>query len=133
MVIFKRLYLGILVGISYGSTELTTLWTIETATGNGITAHHIVLRYLIDEFCVSNGDIGSSFLGIPLHVLAESLFELQVANLITSCIVVQQTIEANAFDGGDEASGGCEWLQSATGANAECGVRPFLCGCYNRH
>ena len=41
-----------------------------------------------------------------------------IADHITSCIVVQQTVEADALDGSHETARRCEGLQTATGADA---------------
>ena len=53
-----------------------------------------------------------------MHVLLESLFELEVADLITPSIVVQQSVETYTLYAGHKTAGWSEGLQTATGANA---------------
>ena len=91
--------------------------TIETSAGDGVAAYHVVARNLVDEFFVSDGHIGCALDGIPLHVLCECPFHGYVADHVASGIVVQQAVEADALDAGDETARRGEGLQSATGAD----------------
>ena len=51
-------------------------------------------------------------------MLLESLLHGDVADDVTSGIVVEQAVEADALDGSDETAGGCEGLQATAGADA---------------
>ena len=61
-----------------------------------------------------------------MHVLLESLFEFEVAHLVTTCIVVQQTIEANTLYAGYETASRRVGLQTATSSNAYHGKGAML-------
>ena len=56
-------------------------------------------------------------------MLAECSFHGYVADHVASCVVVEQAIEADALDRGDETACGREGLQAAAGANAYHGER----------
>ena len=51
-------------------------------------------------------------------MLPEGLFHLYVADHITTCVVVQQSVVTDALHGGYETARRCERLKSATGTNA---------------
>jgi hypothetical protein len=59
-------------------------------------------------------------------VLLESLFEFQVAHLVTIGIVVEQTIEADTLDAGHETASRCVGLQTATGTDTYHGEGAML-------
>ena len=62
-------------------------------------------------------------------MLTESLLHIDVANDVTTCVIVEQAIEADTLHTGDEATCRCERLQSATSADAyhrECAVLVFF-------
>ena len=66
----------------------------------------------------------------------ESLFQSEVTHLVTSCIVVEQAVEADALDAGNETAGRSEGLQAAAGADAYHRQRAvlvtlFSCGIVN--
>ena len=56
----------------------------------------------------------------------ESLFHLQVAHVVAAGIEVQQTIETDALDRGNERTGGSERLQTATGTDTNHGQGAVL-------
>ena len=122
-VVFERLDLFVLLGIGNVSTEDTALGAIETTTGDGIAAYHIVAGNLIDEVCIGDGYVWSALDGIPRHVLLEGLFELEVTDVVAPSIIIEQTIEADALHTGDKTASRGVWLQAATGADAHHGQR----------
>ena len=81
---------------------------------------------MFDEFSVGYANIGSAFDGIPIHVLLEGFFQLEVAHIVASGIVVQKSVEADALDRSHEASGRREWLQTTAGADAHHCERAML-------
>ena len=58
--------------------------------------------------------------------MCECALHGNVAYHITSGIVVKESVEADALDRGYEASGRCEGLESATGADTHHGQRTVL-------
>ena len=56
------------------------------------------------QLVVSYGNVWSAFLLRPVHVLAESLFKFEVANLVTICIIVQQTVKTDTLDRDDRGA-----------------------------
>ena len=81
---------------------------------------------MVDEILVADGHVGGALDGIPCHVLLEGFFQLQVADLVAAGIVVQEAVEADALDGGDEGARGREGLKAAAGADAHAGQRTVL-------
>ena len=124
--VLERLDLLVLFRVGNIGTELATLRTVETSTGYGIAANHIILGYLVNQVSIGNGHIGSTLDGVPLHVLGEGTLHGNVANHVTSGIVVQKTIETDAFDRSDETACGCEGLQTTASADAYHGQRAML-------
>ena len=116
----------VLLRIGELCTQGTSLRTVESTAGDGVATHHVVLRNLINELFVGYGHIGCSLDGIPLHVVAERLLHGDVADYISTCVIVQQTIKADAFHGGDERSRWCERLEASAGAYAHHCERTML-------
>ena len=116
-VILERLNLLVLVRITNSGTQLTSLRSVEAATGNGIALDHVVAGNLVDEVLICYCNIRCTLDGVPLHVFLECFFHLEVTHIVTSCVVVQQSVKANAFNRSDEAASGGEGLQTAAGTD----------------
>ena len=119
--IFKSLDFLVLLWDLNLQADLATLRTIETTASNGDASHHVVSCYLVNQFWICLCHVGGTFHGRPIHVLLEGFFHWQVANLVAVSIVVEQAIEANALDGGDETTRGGERLQATTSADTHDG------------
>ena len=122
-VVLEGFHLLVLLRVLNLEADLTALGTIEAAAGDGDAAHHVVLGYLLDELGIGYCHVGRTLERRPAHVLLESFFQLQVADIVASVVVVEETIEADALDGGDEGACGREGLEAATGADAHDGER----------
>ena len=127
--IFECLNLLILLWVSNISTQLTSLRTIETTTSHRVALNHIVASHLFYQVGISYSHIRCALDGIPLHMLTESLLHRYITHHVTSCIVVQQAIKADALHGGHKTARWRERLQTATGTDAyhrECAMLVFL-------
>ena len=117
--IAEGLNLLVLTWVLNLQTNLTTLRPIEAAAGNRDAAKHFLPCDLLDERGVGTGNVRCAFLRTPVHVLRECLFQLEVADVVTSCVVVEQAVEADALHAGDERSQRSFWLKAATSADAD--------------
>ena len=117
-VVFESLNLLVLLGVGDVCTEYAPLRTIESAARDGVTSHHIVLSYLVDELFICQSHIRCALDGIPLHVFCKSLLHINIAHHITTSIIVQQTVEADTLHGSYKATRWREWLQSTASSDA---------------
>ena len=87
-VIFERLDLLVLVWVLDVCTKDAPLWTIESSARDGVTANHIVACNLVNKFFICYGYIRCTLDGIPLHVFTEGSFQINVADHVTTSIIV---------------------------------------------
>ena len=108
--VLERLNLLVLIWVGNVGTELTALGTVETTAGNGIAFNHVFTGNLVDEVGIGYGYVWCALDGIPLHVLLEGFLHRDVADDVTSGIVVEQAVEADALDRGNETASRREGL-----------------------
>ena len=92
--------------------------TEETSCRDGDAFYHVALIDACQEVGVVVYYIGCTLLRVPLHVVCKSLFEAKVAHRIAPCIVVEQSVESDAFARTNESAYRSVWLQAATSADA---------------
>lgn len=93
--------LGVEVGVGEWEAKLTTLGGIEADSGNGVTSHHIVAADTLHEFGVSIDYVRSGEDIAPAYMLAESLFEVKVADPVAIGIEIEYTLDADTLLGDD--------------------------------
>ena len=124
--IAEGLNLLVLVGVLNLEANLTALRSVETATSHRDAAKHFLARNLLNQRGVCSCYIRRSFLGTPVHVLHESLFKLEVTNLVSACIIVKKTVETDALHAGYEGSQRCFGLQTSTSTDTDKRKCPML-------
>ena len=118
-------HLLVLVRVLYAETNLSSLWTVEAAASDSYASQHFFTCHLLYEGGVCCSHVRCSFLRTPVHVADKCLFHVEVAYFVASGIVVEQAVEADALDAGDEGAKRGIGLQTAAGTDAdyrECAV-----------
>ena len=122
----EALYLLVQMRVCQFQSNHTSLRSIEANSGDGVSAHHIILSYALNQLRVGVHGIGSGPRVVPFRVLAEFLFKLQVADSIAVGIEIQNAVEAGTFLSHYEIADAEFGLQSTRSADTNHGESAVL-------
>lgn len=107
-------------------TEFAALRSVETATGYGNSAYHIIAGYLVEQFRIVVYTVWVANLVVPFYLALEFCLCFEVADFVATGIEVDESVETDALLRGYEGSGWAVELQAAAGSDAHEGERGVL-------